>query len=79
MLEADGIGKYSDPARFRREKRRDIMLARNDYHTEHLIWDDITKTSDVTAAHLHGVCRSRTARGFAIPGDVSDLPRWPQL
>jgi very-short-patch-repair endonuclease len=59
VLEADGLGKYTEPEKLRAEKVRDLELSRHGLHVEHLIWADVTTERHRTADRVHDLCRQR--------------------
>jgi hypothetical protein len=71
-LEADGLAKYAGLERLREEKLRDVVLSREDVHTEHLVWPDVFgRRAARTADHLHEIARRRRA------SRIARTPTWP--
>ena len=52
VLEADGRLKYTDRDAWWREKRREQVLRRLDYHVERVIWADVLLNWLATSARL---------------------------
>lgn len=55
VLEADGRGKYTGDELWR-EKRRENDLRRAGYRVERVLWSDVTRRWEETAARLRPLC-----------------------